>query len=99
MWCTKSTVVVVNFILDGLKETWLLVFLTTTLSFLLLMIPDVTKHLWQNPDLHIDFNNPTVLPHASNWRKLLIQETLLIQKKQPQLNIDKTFAPLCLFST
>ena len=26
---------------------------------------DVTKHLWQNPDHHIDFNNPIVLSHAS----------------------------------
>ena len=60
---------------------------------------DVTKHLWQNPDHHIDFNNPIVLSHASNWRKLLIKETLLIQEKQPQLNIDKTSTPLYLFNT
>ena len=39
---------------------------------------DVTKHLWQNPDHHIDFNNPIALSHASNWRKLLIKETLLL---------------------
>ena len=60
---------------------------------------DVTKHLWQNPDHHIDFNYPIVLSNASNWRKLLIKETLPIQNKQPQLNIDKTSTPLHLFNT
>ena len=55
---------------------------------------NVTEHLWQNPNHHIDFNNPIVLFHASNWRKLLIKETLLIQEKQPQLSIDKTSTSL-----
>ena len=44
---------------------------------------DVTKHLRQNPDHHINFNNPIFLSHVSNWRKLLIKETLLTQEKQP----------------
>ena len=60
---------------------------------------NVTKHLWQNLDHHIDFNNPVVLSHASNWHKLLIKETVLTQEKQPQLNIDKTSTSLYLFNT
>ena len=37
-WCIKSTVVLVNFILDRFKETWLLGLMTTTLPFLLRII-------------------------------------------------------------
>jgi len=39
------------------------------------------------------------LSQASNWRKLLIKETLYMQQKQPQLNIDKSSIPLYLFNT
>ena len=60
---------------------------------------DVTKHLWQNLDHHINYNNPIVLSHASNWCKLLIKKTLRIQEKQLQLNIKKTSTPLCSFNT
>ena len=60
---------------------------------------DVTKHLKQNPDHHIDFDNPIVLTQAKHWRKLLIKETLLIQEKQPSLNVDKFSTPLYLFNS
>ena len=59
------------------------------LPFLLPMILMSLNTFGKTPDHHIDFNNPIVLPHASNWHKLLIKETLLIQEKQPQLNIEK----------
>ena len=54
---------------------------------------------WLQIACYINFNNPIVLSHASNWRKLLIKETLLTQEKQPQLNIDKNSTPLYLFNT
>ena len=77
MWCIKSTVVVVNFILDRPKEIWLLGLMTTTRQAISTSNDtDVTKHLRQNSDHNIDFNDPIVLSHASNWRKLLIKETL-----------------------
>jgi len=44
----------------------------------------------ENNDHYIDFENVTVLSQASNWRKLLIKETLYMQQKQPQLNVDKS---------
>ena len=74
MWCIKSTVVVVNFILDRLKEIrfYSIYSVISTSSD-----SDITKHLWQNPDHHIDFNNPIVLSYASSWGKLF-KKSLLI---------------------
>jgi len=60
---------------------------------------DVTNHLMETNDHYIDFENVTVLFQASNWRKLLIKETLYyMQQKQPQLNVDKSSLPLYLFN-
>ena len=41
---------------------------------------------------------PKPMQVLSNWCKLLIKETLLIQQKQPKLNIDKTSTPPYLFN-
>ena len=60
---------------------------------------DVTNHLLENPDHKISFNETEILAQANQWRKLLIKETLLIQKYSPDLNIDKTSTPLYLFNT
>ena len=49
---------------------------------------------------NVSFINTIIkVSFINNWRKLLIKETLLIQEKQPQLNIDKTSTPLYLFNT
>jgi len=37
---------------------------------------DVTKHLMETIGHHIYFKNVAVLTQASNWRKLLIKDTL-----------------------
>jgi len=47
---------------------------------------DVTKHPMENNGHYIDFENVTELFQASNWRKLLIKETLYIcNKNNPNL--------------
>ena len=51
---------------------------------------DVSKHLIENLDHRIDFNNVNILAHSNNWRKLLIKETLLIQNQKPSLNIEQS---------
>ena len=37
---------------------------------------DVTRHLTDNPNHAICFNNPIILARSDHWRKLLIKETL-----------------------
>ena len=59
---------------------------------------DVTTHLLENPEHTIDFNNTKILSYANHWRKLLIKESILIQKFEPSLNIDKSSVPLYLFN-
>ena len=58
---------------------------------------DVTKHMLDNPNHFIDFNNTTVLATANIWRKLLIKENLLIEKFELGLHIDESLIPLYLF--
>ena len=60
---------------------------------------DVSKHLTDNPDHKIDFDKTEVMTQTNHWRKLLITETLLIQKNNPNLNVDRTSIPLYLFNT
>ena len=60
---------------------------------------DVSKHLTDNPDHKIDFDKTEIMAQTNHWRKLLITETLLIQKHNPNLNVDRTSIPLYLFNT
>jgi len=59
---------------------------------------DVTRHLQNHPDHHIDFDSLQILARSNNNRKLCIKETLLIQKLQPQLNVDNSSHPIYLFN-
>ena len=60
---------------------------------------DVFKHLTDNPDHEIDFDKTEIMAQTNHWRKLLITQTLLIQKHNPNLNVDKTSILLYLFYT
>ena len=55
---------------------------------------DLSKHLADNPDHKIDFDESEAMAQSSHWRKLLTNETLLIQKHNPNLNVDRTSTPL-----
>ena len=55
---------------------------------------DVTNHLRFHPNHALDFNNPRVLSRADHGQKLLIKETLFIQKYWLDLNVDKSSVPL-----
>ena len=59
---------------------------------------DVTRHLTDNPNHAVCFNNPIILARSDHWRKLLIKETLMIQQRNPDLNSDKASIPLYLFN-
>ena len=58
-----------------------------------------SKHLTENPDHKIDFDKTEIMAQTNHWGKLLITETLLIQKHNPNLNVDRTSIPLYLFNT
>ena len=60
---------------------------------------DVSKHLTDNPDHKIDFDKIEIMAQTNHWRQLLITETSLIQKHNPNLNVDRTSIPLYLFNT
>ena len=60
---------------------------------------DVAKHFVRNPNHKINFNSPQILNHSNNRRKLRIKETLLIQKIQPQINLDGASQPIYLLNT
>ena len=49
---------------------------------------DIAKHLVRNPNHKINFDFPEILGHSNNRRKRRIKESLLIQKIQPQINVD-----------
>ena len=53
----------------------------------------------ENPNHKIDFNETEVMAQTNHWQKLLITETLLIQKHNPNLNTNRTSTPLYLFNT
>ena len=59
----------------------------------------VAKHLVGNPNHKINFDSPEILGHSNNRRKLRIEETLLIQKIQPQINLDGASQRIYLFNT
>jgi len=59
---------------------------------------DVLKHLCTYPCHFMDLRNPAILACAFNCHKLLIKETLLIQKQQPKINGDNFSTPLYLFN-
>ena len=60
---------------------------------------DVTVHLFENNNHKIDTNSVKIPSYANNWRKLLIKETLLTQKLEPNFNFDQTSTKLFLFNT
>ena len=60
---------------------------------------DVNKHLLENPNHIIDFNDPQVLCSAYNTKELLIKETLLIQQYQSDINADGSSFPLYVFNS
>ena len=60
---------------------------------------DVAKHLVRNPNHKVNFYCPGILGHSNNCRKLRIKETLLIQKIQPQINLEGGSQPIYLFDT
>ena len=62
-------------------------------------VTNVSKHLTDNPRSKIDFDETEIMAQTNHWRKLLITETLLIQKHNPNLNVDRTSIPLYLFNT
>ena len=55
---------------------------------------DVSKHLTDNPNHKIAVDRTEVTAQTNHGRKLLITETLLIQKHDPNLNVDRTSIPL-----
>ena len=60
---------------------------------------DVTKHLLENPNRIIDFNDPEVLCSACDTKELLIKKTSLIQQHQPDINVNGSLLPLYVFSS
>ena len=59
---------------------------------------DVSKHLTDNPDHKIDFDKTEIMAQTNHLRKLLITETLLIQKHNPNLNVDRPSITLDLLN-
>ena len=59
---------------------------------------DATRHLTDNSNHAVCFNNPSILARSDHWRKLLINETLMIQQRNPDLNSDKASISLYLFN-
>ena len=52
-----------------------------------------------NPDHKIGFDKTEIMAQTNHWRKLLITKTSLLQKHNPNLNVDWTSLPLYLFNT
>jgi len=59
---------------------------------------EVCKHLQSHPDHRVDFLNPEILGGDENAQRLRILESLFIQEFKPELNIDGSSIPLCLFN-
>ena len=60
---------------------------------------EVCKHLLQNPSHLVDFNTPTTLGSENDTARLLILESLFIQKQTPGHNNDSQSSPLMIFNT
>ena len=61
------------------------------------------RHLTNNPDHKVDFAKPDILSSAGDdddgdSARLIILESLFIQKYEPLLNVDFKSAPLYLFN-
>jgi len=56
----------------------------------------VCRHLQANPDHRVDFHNPEVIGSDSNWRRLQILQSLLIQEHKPELNANIPSMPLSM---
>ena len=52
------------------------------------------RHLMDNPDHKVDFAKPNILSSSGDSARLLILESLFIQKYEPLLNVDSKSAPL-----
>ena len=52
------------------------------------------RRLTDNPDHKVDFAKPDILSSAGDSARLLILESLFIQKYEPLLNVDFKSAPL-----
>ena len=59
---------------------------------------EVCRHLMDNPDHKVDFAKPNILSSSGDSARLLILESLFIQKFEPLLNVDSKSAPLYLFN-
>ena len=59
---------------------------------------EVCRHLTDNPDRKEDFAKPYILSSAGDSARLLIFESLFIQKYKPLLNVDFKSAPLYFFN-
>ena len=57
---------------------------------------EVCRHLMDNPDHKVDFAKPNILSSSGDSARLLILESLFIQKYEPLLNVDSKSAPLYL---
>ena len=68
-------------------------------SCLLNQETDVTKHLTENENHRINFNDVDILAESNHWQKLLIKETLLIQSNCPNINVDQSSTPSYMFNT
>ena len=56
------------------------------------------RHLMYNPHHKVDFAKPNIPSSADDSARLLILESLFIQKYEPLLNVDSKSAPLYLFN-
>ena len=55
---------------------------------------EVCRHLMDNPDHKMDFAKPNILSSSGDSARLLILESLFIQKYEPLLNVDsKSLTP------
>ena len=59
---------------------------------------EVCRHLMDSPDRKVDFAKPNILSSSGDSARLLILESLFIQKYEPLLNVDSKSAPLYLCS-
>ena len=59
---------------------------------------EVCRHLTDNPNHKVDFAKPNIYSRVDDSARLLILESLFIQKYEPLLDVDSKFAPLYLFN-
>ena len=59
---------------------------------------EMCRRLMDNPEHKVDFAKPNILSNSGDSARLLILESLFIQKYEPLLDIDSKSAPLYLFN-